>query len=333
MTTVFITGGTGFLGRTLLPYLEQHTDWHMRVLTRQPEAHKWLNNFSRVEVIEGDITDATVICEAVEGCNYVVHAAAYFRFWGKQQQFNETNYQGTQIVLDAAVSAGVEKFIHISSVLVVGNPLSDAEIDETHPTNPADAYQTSKLVAEQLALQYATEHNLPVVVLRPGAFYGPHGRYAFNKMFFEDPLQHWPMGVEGGNFHTMPTYIEDVAQTIVLAIERGRHGEVYNVVSQSLTHREVDHIFAAAAGISTFHLYMPEWVMVPFGRFLTLLGHIFGFEPKYPLTLRSYIFNDWRVSNKKAREELGFVPTPFETGVQATLDWYRTIGIWKPKQK
>ncbi|PJF39137.1 MAG: hypothetical protein CUN55_15205, partial [Phototrophicales bacterium] len=287
MTTVFITGGTGFLGRTLLHYLHDRTDWQLRVLTRTPERHQWLKELPRVETFVGDIRDAAAIIKAVEGCRYVVHAAAYFRFWGKQQQFEQTNVVGTKNVLDAAVLAGIEKFVHVSTVVVVGNPQTDDEIDETHPTCPVDAYQKTKLVAEQLALSYVTQHQLPVVVLRPGAFYGPYGHYAFNKMFFEDPLRGLRLGVEGGRYYTMPTYVEDMAQAIFLALEKGHIGNIYNIVSQYMTHREVHHIIADAAGISHFHIFAPAFVMVPFARVLTVLGRIFNFEPKYPLTLRS----------------------------------------------
>lgn len=333
MTTVFITGGTGFLGRTLLPYLHDHTDWQLRVLTRHPDEHPWLQSLSRVEVVVGDIGDADVVRRGVTGCQYVIHAAARFRFWGKRQHFNETNVFGSENMLEASVAAGVEKFLHVSTVVVVGDPINDDEIDEQYPTHPADAYQRTKLVAEQLALSYVNSHNLPVVVLRPGAFYGPHGRYAFNKLFFEDPLRGLHLGVEGGRYYTMPTYVEDMAQAILLGLQKGKAGEIYNIVSQYLLHREVHHMIADAAGISRFHIFAPSFIMIPFGHFLTLLGHLFGFEPKYPINLRSYIFNNWKVSNAKACQELGFVPTPFEVGVQSTLDWYRSIGIWKPKRK
>src|SRR5581483_5743613 len=113
-----------------------------------------------------------------------VHAAGGFRFWGKREQFEHTDVEGPANVMRAAVRAGVEKVIHISTVVVVGNPGPDRTVDETHPTDPADPYQRRKLKGEQLALRVFREQGLPIVILRPGAFYGPHGRYAFNRLFF-----------------------------------------------------------------------------------------------------------------------------------------------------
>ncbi len=327
---ILVTGGTGFLGRNLLPILVEQ-GFKVRVITRHPEEHPWLNELD-VEIWKADVTDRVAMYAAMIDCEYVIHAAGRFRFWGDNRQFELTNYQGSKNVMDAALEIGVKKFIHISTIVVVGKPLSDEEILETHPVEPQDGYQRSKLKAEKLALQYHAEKNLPVVVLRPGAFYGPYGRYAFNKLFFEDPLKKRPIGVGDGTFYTFPVYIKDVAQSIILALDNGKPGEIYNVCSQYLQHREVDDILAEEAGISRFHLYFPIWLMIPFAQFLSLLGIILKREPYYPITLRSYILNDWKVSSQKAVDELGFKPTPFRMGVRETLEWYRSIGIWKPKK-
>lgn len=303
----------------------------VRVVTRHPDDHPWLKTLP-VEIIRADVTDRGAMFEATQGCRFVVHGAGRFRFWGKREQFEQTNVQGSNNVMDAALAAGAQKFIHISTIVVIGQPQSTVEIDETHPAHPMDAYQRSKFAAEQLALRHYTEKGLPVVILRPGAFYGPHGRYAFNRLFFEDPLRGLPVGVNGGKLITFPAYIKDVAKAVILAIEKGRAGEIYNICSQYLLHREVDQILAEEAGISAFRLYFPGFIMIPFARLLTALGYITGREPYYPIALRSYIFNNWRVSIDKAQRELGFEPTPFRDGVRETLAWYREIGIWKPKE-
>jgi nucleoside-diphosphate-sugar epimerase len=326
---ILVTGGTGFLGRNLLPILLDQ-QFRVRVVTRYPQRYDWLHKLD-VEVFTGDVRDREAMFEAAQGCEYVIHAAGKFRFWGNQEQFRSTNVDGARNVMDAALQVGVKKFIHISTVVVVGTPQNEDEIDEAHPTNPADGYQRSKLEGEHLALQHHKENGLPVVILRPGAFYGPYGRYAFNKMFFEDPLRGLPMGVANGEYYTFPAYIKDVSHAIILALEHGRPGEIYNICSQYLTHREVDDIIAEEAGISRFHLYFPAWLMVPFAQLLSLFGVLFGSEPYYPITLRSYILNDWKVSSQKAIQELGFCPTPFRDGVRETLQWYRQIGIWTPK--
>lgn len=326
---VFVTGGTGFLGHSLLPFLVAQ-GWHVRALTRQPGRYPWLAELP-IEIVEGDVEDRALVERAVQGCRYVVHAAGRFRFWGKREQFEQTNVQGAANVMDAAAQAGVEKFIHISTLVVVGTPLPDRTIDETHPTNPLDPYQRSKLQAEQLALQHYQQHGLPVVILRPGAFYGPYGRYAFNRLFIEDALKGLLIKVNGGRYITFPVYTGDVAVSIVQALERGRAGEVYNICGEPLTHNEANSIVSNEAGIPHFRLNVPGWSLIALAYVWTALSEYTRVEPYYPLNLRSYVFNNWRVSIDKACRELGFTPISFREGVRHTLNWYEQAGIWKPK--
>lgn len=324
---IFVTGGTGFLGRSLLPLLVEN-GYHVRALTRQPHRYPWLHELG-VEPIEGDVEDRDLVEKAVEGCRYVVHAAGRFSFWGKREQFERTNVIGSANVMDAATQTGVEKFIHISTIVVIGDPLPNCVVDETHPTNPKDPYQQSKFKAEQVALQHHKEKGLPVVVLRPGAFYGPYGRYAFNRLFIEDPLKGLLIQVNGGKHVTFPVYTGDVAASILGALHQGRPGEVYNICGDPLTHREANHIVSNEAGISHFRLNVPGWSMIALAHLWTALSELTGVEPYYPLNLRSYVFNNWLISSDKARRELGFNPIPFREGVRHTLDWYRESGIWK----
>jgi len=74
-------------------------------------------------------------------------------------------------------------------------------------------------------------------------------------------------------------------------------------------------------------------VMVPFATVLTWLGQLVGQEPHYVINMRPYIFGEWHVSIEKAKRELGFMPTPFETGARETLQWYLDTGLWKPRQR
>lgn len=328
--SVFVTGGTGFLGRSLLPLLIAQ-GWHVRALTRQPERYPWLKSLP-VEIIEGDVEDEAVINQAVQGCRYVVHAAGRFRFWGKREQFERTNVQGAANVMHAATRASVEKFIHISTLVVIGTPIPGRVLDEHHPTNPVDPYQRSKLQGEQLALQHHHEHGLPIVILRPGAFYGPYGRYAFNRLFIEDPLKGLLIKVNGGNYVTFPVYIGDVTASIVAALERGTAGEVYNICGETMTHNQANAIISDEAGISHFRLNVPGWSLIGLAHLWTALSEYTGVEPYYPANLQSYVFNNWRVSIDKACRELGYAPISFREGVRRTLDWYVQAGIWKPKR-
>ncbi|MHB8625754.1 MAG: NAD-dependent epimerase/dehydratase family protein [Aggregatilineales bacterium] len=331
-STVFVTGGTGFLGHSLLPLLVKQ-GWQVRALVRHPDQHPWLRALP-VEVIPGDVGDVAQLAQGIAGCQYVIHAAGRFRFWGASEQFDQVNVQGTANVVSAAVRAGVEKFVHISTLAVIGTPQPGCDIDESHPTNPGDPYQRSKLRGETVALDAYRNDGLPVVILRPGAFYGPNGRYAFNRLFFEDPLMKGlRIKVDGGRHITFPVYIEDVAISALLALERGTPGELYNICGDRLNHNQIDAIVSELAGISPYRFGVPSWSMLALAWAWTKLSALTRVEPYYPLNLRYYVFNDWPIRIDKACRELGFAPTPFREGAKRTLDWYEQSGLWRRKDR
>lgn len=318
---IFLTGGTGFLGRHLVPAL-CHAGHHVRVLTRHPEQHPWLKRCP-VEIVAGDLQDFDTVMRGADGCQYVIHAGGMFRFWGAESDFAVTNQKGTENVLKAATKAGVERFIHISTVAVVGHPDPNGIVDESHPVHPADAYQRSKWQGEQTVMRYCREEQLPVVVLRPGAFYGPLGTYAFNRLFFKDPMRGIIMQVNWGRYIIFPAYISDVAQGILKALDKARVGEVYNICGDWITHKEAFDIVCELARLHWPRLPIPGWLGINTARVLEGFSRLTRTEPFWPLNLRSYVYNNWRVSSEKARRELGFVPTDFREGARQTIAWYK----------
>jgi dihydroflavonol-4-reductase len=325
---VLVTGATGFLGHTLCPYLVK-SGYRLRALGRRTSAWEFLESLG-VELAWGDIRDPEAVRKATVGCRAVVHAAGKFRMWGQQEDFFAVNLEGTRNALNAAQDVGVERFVYISTVAVIGAPRDDTVIDEGYPPTPWDYYQQSKLAAEQLVLHYHRQHGTPVIVLRPGAFYGPGGRYAFNRLFFEDPLKGIPMQVHQGRHINFPVYIRDVAQGIDLALKRGQLGEVYNISGPSLSHREANDHIDRLLGHRILRFNAPAWMMLTLARTWTWLSRYTNQEPYYPINLSLYVFYDWQVSSEKAEQDLGFVPTPFEEGARETLAWYRAIGVGPP---
>ncbi len=322
MSRVLVTGGTGFLGRHMVSALCRE-GYALRVVTRNPKAHAWLNAYPRVEVVAADLRQAGALCDALSDVDAVVHAAGLFSMWHEAGDFFGTNVVGTRHLLDAVVRANVKRLLYVSTIAVIGQPQAGRIIDEQHPPRPSDPYQASKLEAERLVLAAAKQTDLQVVVLRPGAFYGALGNYAFNRLFFVDPMRGIIMQMDGGHYVIFPVYIRDVATAVVLGLKHGRSGEIYNICGECLTHREAFDIICREANIRFPRLNIPKFVGINFARLLTAIAKITRVEPFYPIGLRSYVFNDWNVSSEKAKRELGFVPTPFVQGVRETLAWYR----------
>ncbi|MDX2140256.1 MAG: NAD-dependent epimerase/dehydratase family protein [Chloroflexota bacterium] len=322
MDTLFVTGGTGFLGRHLVPTLI-NAGYHVRLLVRHPARHEWLRHYPQVEIVQGDIQDAAIVTRGAQGARSIIHAAGVFRFWGDEAEFDRVNVGGAENVLLACKAAGCERLIHISSVYLIGQPPRDQVIDETYPAHPVEPYQRSKLKAEQRMLRAHAEQGIPVVVLRPGAFYGPYGGYAFNRLFFRDPMRGIIMQLNGGRYIILPVFVPDVAQGALLALTHGRAGEIYNICDHPIAHRDAYDIVTEEAKLWFPRLRLPDWVGLVASHVLEAVARVTRVEPFYPLNLRSYVYNYWRVSHEKAARELGFVPTPFREGARQTIAWYK----------
>jgi farnesol dehydrogenase len=322
---ILITGATGFLGRNLCEHLARQGHI-LRALARPTSNTSFLKDLN-VDIAPGDVTDAASVQAAMQGCEYVVHAAAHFRLWGPPEPFIATNINGTQHVLEAALAAGVKRFVHISTIIVVGPKEENVIITEETPCQPyfTDSYAQTKFLGERLAQNYLKK-GLPVITLRLGALYGPYGHYAFNRLFFEEFLKNWRVQVHRGHHIIFPCYVGDAAQTIEAALDKGRVGQVYNVSNQSITHREANEIVSRLAGRSSWRINFPGWMMVQFAEILEDIAFFTNKEPFYPRNLKPYVFNDWLVDSSKAEQELSFESSTFTEGAQRTLDWYRSMG-------
>ncbi len=318
---ILVTGATGFLGHNLVPRLLDE-GYRVKALVRPSSDTAFLERLGVELAYADDICDREAVARACLGCRQVIHAAGLFRFWGDPTAFWRTNVEGSSTVLEGAVAAGVERFIHISTVVVIGKT-PEGQIDEETRCLPQEPYQESKLETERRVLACHQEQGLPVIILRPGAFYGPWGRYAFNRLFFEEPLRGWRIRINRGRHITFAAYAPDVAQAIILSLKKGRAGQIYNINSQSLDHNAANNMVSDLSGISRWRLNIPSWAVILLARAWTALSRYTHKEPYYPINMVSYVFQDWRVDTSKAERELGFRPTPFVEGAQKTMAWYR----------
>lgn len=318
---ILVTGATGFVGRNLCSYLVER-GYRVRALVRRTSDSAFLDPLG-VEKAWGDLRDPTAVMAAAEDCRAVVHAGALFRFWGPWEEFWTVNVKGTENALEAARRAGASRFVHVSTIAVVGKPPAEGLITEETPCRPQDAYQTSKWEAERRALSFGRESGLPVIVLRPGAIYGPWGRYAFNRLFIEDPLRGLAFRVHGGHHITFPVFVRDVAWAVEAVLEHGSPGEIYNICGPCVSHREVGDLLERLVGRRIRWIPAPAWGMVALAWAWTLLSRWTRREPHYPIGLYPYVFYDWWVSTEKAQRELGYQPTPLEEGLRETLEWYQ----------
>ncbi len=323
MTTerVLVTGATGFTGGHLCERLAR--DGHsIRAVARQPDNCSDLRRWG-VEVVPGDLRDPASLEKAIQGVDVVYHIAALFRPENvSRKDMWETNAQGTRNILDASVKAGVRRFIHCSTVGVHGDIKNPPGNEET-PYGPGDYYQESKTEGERVALQYAADGRLPVVVFRPGGIYGP-GDLRFLKLFKGIKKRGFVMLGSGEVAYQM-VYIDDLIDGILRC---GTHekavGNVYILTGDKpVTLNRLVEVIAEALSVSAPRLHVPVTPVYVAGFILELLCKPFGIHP--PLYRRRVdFFRKTRAFDiSKAKNELGFRPqTELKTGVTLTAAWY-----------
>src|SRR5437764_7666773 len=150
MTSVFVTGGSGFIGGRLIERLR--ADGHaVRALARSEPAAQRIREHGG-EAVSGDLADGASMRAGAEGCELAFHAAAALGDWGKREEFERGNVEGTRNVLDACAQAGVRRFVHVGTeaALLAGQPL--VNVDETAPLRPDSPvlYSSTKARARQL---------------------------------------------------------------------------------------------------------------------------------------------------------------------------------------
>jgi nucleoside-diphosphate-sugar epimerase len=170
-----VTGASGFIGGRLAERLATEEGVRVRAMVRSTQKAGHLRKLP-LEIVQGDLLDPQSLNKAVEGCDLVFHCAALVRETGVKKEFYQTNVEGTENILKAAVHAGVKKFIHMSSVAVYGlNPPDGA--DENIPYQPCGyLYCDTKITSEEIVWACHRDRKLPVVVIRPAPVYGPHSK-------------------------------------------------------------------------------------------------------------------------------------------------------------
>jgi nucleoside-diphosphate-sugar epimerase len=225
MTTAFVTGGSGFVGRTLISALVQ-AGWTVRALARSESAMRVVEAVG-AEPVPGDLGAVAAMTAGMSGCDVVFHAAAKVDDWGRPEEFVEVNVAGTQHVVAAARAAAVPRLVHVSTEAVLTGSGPIVQADETRPrsAHPIGSYATTKALAEEV-VEAANGLELQTVIVRPRLIWGPDDTTLLPLLV--DSVEHgryrW---VDRGRYLTSTCHVRNVCAGLIAAAERGRPGEIY----------------------------------------------------------------------------------------------------------
>lgn len=322
---VLVTGAAGLLGSHVAELALERGDV-VRVLVRPGEDVSWLAE-AGVEVCRGDLTDRPSLEDAVDGVDRVLHCAARTGPWGPEIEYELANLHGPKILLEAAMAAGVQRFVHVSSITVHGLDINGTA-DEMSPMRPAsDPYSRTKVAGERMLQHLIKDRGAPVTIVRPGLIYGPRDTNSFAR--FARLVEQGKMVIIGsGNNHLPLIYVRDVAQGILSASEADEAvGRVYLLVNdEPVTQRDYFTTIARELGVEPPSRHIPYQLALALGGTAEIVGHLTRMKQAPPLMRfgLKQIAGENRFVINRARSELGFVPQISLTeGVREGIAWYR----------
>ena len=325
MGQVLVTGASGFTGSNLCRRLVRNGQpvvAFVRATSRTDELQRL-----GVECRVVDITSRAHVHTNFTGISTVYHLAAAYRVeHADRGEFRRVNVEATRNLLDAALVAGVRRFVHCSTVGVQGQ-IDDPPAAEDYRVRPGDHYQGTKLEGELLARGYL-ERGLPVTVIRPTGIYGP-GDLRFLKLFRGIYRGRFAMIGSGERLYHL-TYIEDVVDGLLLAGGRREAvGEVLTIAGPRYT--TLNELVSLMSDV----LRRPRpWLKIPFApvyatavvsdKLSRPLGVI---PPLYPRRM-DFFSKDRAFDISKARRLLGYEPTvELAEGICRTAEWYTAGGM------
>lgn len=319
---VLVTGGTGFLGSHLVERLLDEPGSEVYALVRDPSRPRWLEGLRGVRLLAGDLANVPALPAGLDAVYHVAGSTKTLR----SNAYYTVNRDGTANLLRALEGrSGRPRFVHFSSLAAVGPSAPGQPVREDDPPRPISHYGESKLLAEREVLR--RKDDLPVVLLRLGAVYGPRD------VDFLEYFRWIKRGVRpilGRRKSMSLVYVRDAVRAALLA---GRadlpSGEILNIADpKPCGWEDIGRITAGILGKKPVGVHLPLWTAYlataaseGVGRLIGTESNLWSFDK-----IKQMKPDAWVADVGKAREALGFeILFTLDQGLGETIAWY----LWK----
>ena len=304
MTTAFVTGGNGYVGRNLLRRLAAE-GVTTRALARS-EASADVVQALGAQAVRGSLADPEALRRGTEGADIVVHCAARLGEWGPRHEFDEVNVEGTRRVVEAAEHAGVKRLVHVSTeaVLAGGPPLIGVNEQTPIPRRPAGDYARTKAQAEAIV----ADAKLPWVVVRPRFVWGGDDTTLI-PTFAEAVREGRFAWIGSGEHLTSTCHVDNLAEALWLAATHPEARGCYFVTDGEPTpFRAFLTAMMATAGVELPTRQIPHAVAAAVATVGEALWRSLPLPGKPPVTRLAVILlgQEVTVDDRRIRQELGF---------------------------
>ncbi|HLQ89597.1 MAG TPA: hopanoid-associated sugar epimerase [Xanthobacteraceae bacterium] len=323
--SVLVTGATGFVG-SAIANAARAAGYRVRVLARVSSPRTNLSPADEITI--GDLCDRASLDPALQGVRYLFHTAADYRLWSRDPgEIMRSNLEGTRNVMDAALTAGVERIVYTSSVAVLA--LRDGVLADESCSLPEEkaigAYKKSKVLAELLVHDMIARQRLPAVIVNPSTPIGPRDvkPTPTGRIIVECASGRMPGYVETG---LNLVHVDDVAQGHLAALRTGRIGERYILGGENVRLSDMLTTIAAQAGRRRPWLRLPIAPLYPVAYAAEWWASLTGSQPFATRDGLKMARHHMYFDDAKARRELGYSSRPHQDAIADAINWFKQAG-------
>lgn len=310
MNNVFVTGGSGFVGRNLIRELRRRKI-KVRALVRNEQAQEMLESMG-AHTVMASLDDAVAMQAGMQGCDVVFHCAAKVDEWGPVEEYERANVTGTENALEAAKAAGVSRFIAVGTEAAYADgksPLLNLDESVPLPENPLPRYPATKAQSERL-VRAANSQSFRTIVVRPRFIWGEDDSSVLEQIVQATKAGRM-MWLDGGKQLTSTCHVNNLVHGMLLAAEKGQGGAAYFLTDgEPVEVRGFVSSMLQQRGVTPPEKSIPLWLVRLIVNVCEPLWTLLNIKSPPPANsvVLALMGQDVVVSDQLARQELGYQP-------------------------